>query len=239
VDCSLHIWHPIPPRPIGAGGPRRGRVGRISGWKIKEAPTKFLLWTSTTLPTQKTMDWLLTTRPSGAVGAEGAGTGLSVGGNRGRGAPDRAGPPPPMRGRLLPRGMGGGGAAVSPAAWPCGRARRRLACTAAPRCHADRGHRQHGSYFAIPPATSPWSTMDVHMPWTFSDCTGTWLGGMTTNQSAIRNWRSPPRPPADGATVWRGRAFPDRLNCRRFSRSVLCARTWRHTICVAGGSHTN
>lgn len=51
----------------------------------------------------------LTNRPSGAVGAEGAGTGLSVGGNRGRGAPDRAGPPPPMRGRLC-RAVWGEGA---------------------------------------------------------------------------------------------------------------------------------
>ena len=51
-------------------------------------------------PGRQTMDWLLTNRPSGAVGAEGTGTGLSVGGKRGRGAPDRAGPLPPMRGRF-------------------------------------------------------------------------------------------------------------------------------------------
>lgn len=55
------------------------------------------------------MDWLLTSRPSGAVGAEGAGTGWSVGGNRGRGAPDRAGPLPPMRGCVCRAVWGEGG----------------------------------------------------------------------------------------------------------------------------------
>ncbi len=92
--------------------------------------------------------------------------------------------------------MGGGGAAVSPAAWPCGRARA-FAFGVHGRTPWPRSQRPPlctvvvGQY---QPATSPEPTMDVHMPWTFSACTGTWLGGMTTNQGAIRNKRSPPPP---------------------------------------------
>jgi hypothetical protein len=102
-------------------------------------------------PHSKTMAWPLTTRPSGAVGAEGAGTGLSAGGSRGRGAPDRAGPPPPMRGRLC-RAVWGEGGRSKPGSVAVWTGARLFFCVhGRTSCHADRGHRQHGPFCNLYP----------------------------------------------------------------------------------------
>jgi len=102
-------------------------------------------------PGRQTMDWLLTNRPSGAVGAAGAGTGLSVGGERGRGAPDRAGPLPPMCGRFCRTAWGEGGRRKpgSVAVWTG--ARLCFCVLGRTSCHADRGHRQHGTFCNLHP----------------------------------------------------------------------------------------
>jgi len=99
-----------------------------------------------------------------------------------------------MRGRFCRAGWGEGGRSKpgSVAVWTCAR----FCFCVHGRTSCRRSQRPPPAWpFLQPlPASSTWLMMEVHMPWTFSDCTGTWLSAMTTNQSATRNWRSPPPP---------------------------------------------
>lgn len=97
-------------------------------------------------PTQKTMDWLVTNRPSGAVGAEGAGKDCQSGGTGGGGPPTGQAPRPPCVAVFATR-YGGRGRRSKPgsvAVWTC--ARLVVGVHGRTSCHADRGHRQHGSF---------------------------------------------------------------------------------------------
>ena len=67
-----------------------------------------VLGTPTMDPGHATTDLLLTNRPSGAVGAEGDGTGLSVGGKGGGGPPTGQAPRPPCAAAFAARDGGRG-----------------------------------------------------------------------------------------------------------------------------------
>ena len=150
--------------------------------------------------TQKTMVLPLTTRPPGAVGAEGAGTGLSAGEKGGGGPPAGQAPRPPCAAVFAARD-GGRGAVLSPAAWQCGRARAfAFACTAA---HVATLALAAASMAPLATSTSDGDTGNNVLPYSsrLFPRRRSEDSGLTTNQAPVQKHGANPRPPADGVAV--------------------------------------